>query len=250
MRIIALGCLWLSGWGGFNGVATEPPAPIPINANLELTPLTSDTLLVTSYTEVEGWGRVGSNGVLLVHEDAGFLIDTPMEEETTRQLLDHLESEMQIWLVGFLAQHWHRDSMGGLTVIQERSIPNYASNRTRSIARERGLPIPEIGFEDETTLPFANRHLYIRFFGPAHTSDGVVVWIPQDRLLVGGCTLKSNAARNLGNLADADPEAYPLTLQKLWDAFGESVTVVVPGHGLVGGPEIIRHNLQMARQLP
>lgn len=250
MRFLSLLALVWIGFPEGNKIAAADPEVVKINEDLEIIRVSPQTLIVISYTEVENWGRVGSNSVLLVQGDKGFLIDTPMEVETTRELLDYLESEMNVWLVGFLAQHWHHDSMGGLAVIQNRHIPNYAANRTRDIARERGLPVPEIGFDDKLDLPFGERELQFRYCGPAHTSDGVVVWLPDEQILIGGCALKSQGSRNLGNLADADLEAYPETMKRLWEEYGDTAEIVIPGHGPAGGPTIIQHNLQMALELP
>ena len=42
------------------------------------------------------------------------------------------------------------------------------------------------------------------FPGAGHTRDNLVVWLPEHRVLFGGCMVKSARGRTPGNLADAE----------------------------------------------
>src|SRR6185295_3616589 len=68
--------------------------------------------------------------------------------------------------------------------------------------------------------------------GPAHTRDNIVVWLPDSRVLFGGCAVRA-ATSGLGNVADADLTAYPASIRRVLERY-PAAEVVVPGHGDVG----------------
>ena len=82
------------------------------------------------------------------------------------------------------------------------------------------------------------------YFGPAHSSDNIVVWIPSEKILFAGCMVKSIDATNLGNTADGDLNAYPHTIDRLLSRFPDA-KIVIPGHGKFGGLELILHTKEL-----
>jgi metallo-beta-lactamase class B len=56
--------------------------------------------------------------------------------------------------------------------------------------------------------------------------------------------IKSMYAKDLGNIADGDLSAYPKTIDMLIKKF-PSVKIVIPGHGAIGGFELIRHTKEL-----
>jgi metallo-beta-lactamase class B len=79
------------------------------------------------------------------------------------------------------------------------------------------------------------------YLGPSHTPDDVFVYFPQEKILYGGCALKEQ----LGNLASADLNAYPKTLQKL-RALHLGYTTIIAGHwSPIHGPELVNQYLQL-----
>jgi metallo-beta-lactamase class B len=81
-------------------------------------------------------------------------------------------------------------------------------------------------------------------FGPSHTVDNIVARIPSKKILFGGCMVKSQNARNLGNVADADEESWPGTLKKVKQTYPKA-KVVIPGQGRPGGMELIDHTIEL-----
>jgi len=82
------------------------------------------------------------------------------------------------------------------------------------------------------------------FPGAGHTQDNLVVWVPQHRTLFGGCIVKNAHDRTLGNTADADLREWPASLRRLQTRYGQA-SLVVPGHGEPGGPELLQHTLDL-----
>ena len=93
------------------------------------------------------------------------------------------------------------------------------------------LPDTIVG-ADFTLQNGAVRGFYI---GPSHKPDDIFVWLPNEKVLYGGCVLKEQ----LGNMAGADPAAYRKTLTAL-KAMKLPIETIVAGHwSAVHGPELI-----------
>jgi hypothetical protein len=135
--------------------------------------------------------------------------------------------------------------MEELDIFHVQKIKSYANEMTRKIAIEKGLPVPQIGFTGKMELEVGNKKLVLQYFGPAHTSDGIVVWIPEDKILFG-----NNGVRNfngwVGNIGDANLQEWPKTIEKVKNEFG-SAKVVIPGHGNYGGSELLDYTINLYR---
>lgn len=74
-----------------------------------------------------------------------------------------------------------------------------------------------------------------------------MVWLPDTKLLYGGCFVKGADATTLGNIADADLARWPASIQRVLSLYG-GAKVVVPGHGDLGGPELLTHTLKRIKK--
>ena len=73
------------------------------------------------------------------------------------------------------------------------------------------------------------------YLGPSHNADDIFVYFPKEKVLYAGSILKEH----LGNLAFANLEEYPRTLQKLLQLHLE-IDKIISGHwSAVHGPELI-----------
>lgn len=222
------------------------PAVIEINPNLRLIPISDNAFIHESFSQSETYGRLGSNGLLLIEQENAFLFDTPMADSVTRQLISYIRDSLKLTIAGFITNDWHGDSMGGLQLIIDAGIPSYAHEMTRTIAREKNLPVPKKGFTDSTTIMFGSYEIVCRYFGAAHTMDNIVVWIPKEKILFADCMVKEMKSRDLGYTDDGDLKEYPKTLKKVRAAFPHAA-VVVPGHGKSGGIELIDHTIGLTK---
>lgn len=84
------------------------------------------------------------------------------------------------------------------------------------------------------------------YLGRSHTSDGIFVYFPEEKVLYGGCILKEQ----LGNLAFADVAEYPKTLRKLQQLKLDIRTIVAGHYSPVHGPELIDQYLTLLKNSP
>ncbi len=153
-----------------------------------------------------------------------------------------------------VATHFHFDASGGGAAFQAAGIPVYATRETAQLIAERQVGMragliemvendPELvaEFSTMTVPPPTNQFpqsrgitiraggepaLTVMYPGAAHSPDNVVVWIPRDRVLFGGCMIR--ATGSLGYVGVANLQEWPRSLERLSRFPAE---LVVPGHG-------------------
>lgn len=88
------------------------------------------------------------------------------------------------------------------------------------------IPLATPSTTHEGSFQLQGGKVQVLYLGPSHTEDGVFVYLPNEKLLYGGCIIKPF----LGNLEQANVEQYPKTLEKLKELDLEIETIVA-GHG-------------------
>lgn len=217
---------------------------IKISDDIKILKLSEKAYVHISVTEIPPFGNVSSNGLILLDEQEAFLFDTPMTNEQTKILVDWISRDLNAEITTFIAGHWHGDCMGGLEYIHSRDIASYANEMTIAIADEHGLPLPENGFRDSLSLKLLDLDIYCYYPGPGHSLDNIVIWIPSEKILFGGCFIKDMSSSGLGNTADGDVILWPNSLEKTILMFPDA-EIVIPGHGETGGPELLDHTRKL-----
>lgn len=216
-----------------------------VSPDIALVKLSEHAYAHASYADMPPYGRVGSNGLLLTNGKEAFLFDTPVNDSLTRLLVSWIHDSMGVRIVGFVPNHWHSDCMGGLGNLKSIGVESYANQMTIDIAKSKHLPVPEHGFADSLVLNLGGMKILCDYPGPAHSLDNIVVWIPSERILFAGCMIKAMKSENLGNTADGDTIQYPVTIRRVLKKYGNA-RYVIPGHGEIGGIELIRNTLHLA----
>jgi metallo-beta-lactamase class B len=223
-------------------VSAQERSEILLNSDLMLIPLSENVYLHRSYKEYPS-GRFGSNGLILITGNQAIMIDTPVNDSLTAQLLKYF-SDQGIDFRAVIPTHWHDDCLGGLNAAHQAGIESYGLNLTLKLAKEHGYVPPEIGFDDSLTFDLEGKTVECSYLGAGHSRDNIVVWIPSEKVLFGGCLVKALSARGLGNIADADIAAWPLTIKRVMDKY-PNARYVIPGHGDFGGLELLDHTLNL-----
>ncbi|MDW3651375.1 MAG: subclass B1 metallo-beta-lactamase [Bacteroidia bacterium] len=216
---------------------------IRLSDDLEIQQLTDKVYVHRSYATVEPYGRFYSNGMVYVSEGKAMIFDTPMESEMTEELLDWLKAELKVEIVGIVVNHHHDDCLGGLNHFHDMGVPSWSTSLTRELAIEEKLEAPQNTFKKKKNLSVGNSKVKLFFPGEAHTIDNMVAWLPEEKVLFGGCMVKSLKSGK-GNLDDANVEAWPLTIGKVKKKFGDAVWVI-PGHGKSGGIDLLDYTIDM-----
>jgi metallo-beta-lactamase class B len=217
---------------------------IQISPDLELRKLTEHAYLYTSYYDLEKAPHFPANGMVYLDGDKAYVVDTPWRDRETQELIDWVRNNFKVTIQGFIVTHWHQDCMGGLATVHKNGIHSYALDKTREIANAKNLPLPKTTFSDSLVLYLNDKALICKYPGAGHTVDNIIVWLPDEKILFGGCLVKALAWNGLGNINDAVLEDWPITLEDVLLNYPES-KIVIPGHGAVGDLSLIRHTISL-----
>lgn len=215
------------------------------SSNLKIRQLGSHTYQHISYLAYKG-KPVGCNGVFAIFDKDVIIIDSPTNDKATGELLDFIDKEFSPVKKMAIPNHFHVDCTGGMNVMEARDVDLYAFQKTLELMEDQGLAEKINAFDPsfEIKLGDGEGRVITKYFGPAHTMDNTVSYILPDSILFGGCMMKSlNAGK--GNIADADTLQWSNTVSRIKeDSFGKA-KLVVPGHGAVGGTELLDYTIQM-----
>ena len=111
---------------------------------------------------------------------------------------------------------------------------------TIELAEAHKMPVPQHGFTDSFELNLNGHKIHCHYFGGAHTADNIVIWIPSEEILFGGCMIRDINSTGLGNTSDAKIDEWLPTIEKVIENF-PNAKIVIPGHGDIGGIELLEH---------
>jgi metallo-beta-lactamase class B VIM len=228
----------------------ESHAPRPDTA-VELDSLAPGVWVHTSYYTYPDGSRFSSNGLVVRDGDGVTLIDTAWGERVTATLLDRIERDIRLPVRQAIVTHAHGDRIAGADLLRDRGIPVRAHPRTIELAMEVGLPPPSDSLSGlgKPGAFVSVGDVEVFYPGPGHAPDNLMVWVPAAKVLFGGCAVRPADATTLGNTAHADPQEWPLAIERAVKRFG-AVRVVVPGHGATGGSELLAHTVTLLRRRP
>jgi len=196
---------------------------------VEIAPLKDQVYIYTSYEDMDEYGKVGANGLIIEGKKEAIIIDAPWNNEQTNQLIEWVQDSLKKKVKYVAVTHFHADRIGGIELLKEKSIPAVSGKLTSELA-DKSRPLPDITFKKDTTLKLDNISVELFYPGPGHTEDNIVVYVPQRKVLYGGCFLKSSTSKNLGNVADANIDKWPASIESVKRRYPDA-EIVVPGHG-------------------
>lgn len=216
-------------------------------AQLDFTRISDSSYVFTTYQTYKE-AQISSHGLLKLTSTGVIMIDTPWDTTQFQPLLDSVKLKFNLPVVLVLSTHWHEDRTAGLDYYHKKGIPTYSTYATKNLCAEHHLPQSEFTFEGDTTFQIGNTVFETFYPGAGHSSDNIVVYFPADRLLVGGCFVKSAEAQDLGNLSDANIGMWRVAAKTLIKKYPK-VKTVIPGHQkMTPGKKALKHTLKLARE--
>ncbi|WP_224367740.1 subclass B1 metallo-beta-lactamase [Hyalangium versicolor] len=189
--------------------------------------------------------HIPANGLIIEDGDGSLLVDTTWNAQQAERLLVWAEEELHRPVRAAVVTHFHSDRTGGVPALTARGLPVYGLAETARLAAASKEPVPTRTFEGGQTLGSTE----FFFPGAGHARDNIVVWHPSSGVLFGGCFVKAGDAKDLGNLSDADTAAWPASVARVQERFPQA-RIIVPGHGLPGGPGLLTHTQELLRASP
>jgi cyclase len=207
-----------------------------------------------AYVQPPGSWMVNNTG-FLVGPDGVTSVDTCSTELRTRTYLEAVAAVTPLPVRTLVNTHHHPDHTTGNGLLPGATIVAHEAARTEMLAMAEleaaGLSLdsiweeydagavplapPFLTFRDEVALWVGDRRCELRHVGrPAHTTNDVVVWVPDESVLFAGDLLFNGGTPFLlsGSVAGA--------VRVLEDVVAPlGARTVVPGHGPVCGPEVV-----------
>ncbi len=222
----------------------QPMSTIRVNEDIFLLQIRDSVYAHVTFHTDKVYGRFSSNGLILVRNGEALMVDTPMDNEQTRILYEYLLNTMGVKVTKFVAGHFHNDCIGGLELLKSLGVQSIASRLTVDLCEKHKLPVPSLPFDNYLKFSFNGEDVVCQYFGGGHTIDNIVVWFPSQKVLFGGCLIKSIHSKNLGNLADAVVGSWKQTVLAVIDTFPDA-QVVIPGHGTIGDFGLLTHTVKL-----
>lgn len=195
------------------------------------------------------WADFGANNVgvatyVIYRGDQALVYDTFPSVRQAKWVRDYLE-KAGIHHFVVVNSHWHLDHVGGNAVYADSDQIATEKTRQKLIAHkpaieagtEEGPPaiapllVPGIGLTADTWVTIGDVRIALRPV-EIHSADGLVIWLPDDHLLLAGDTLEDTVT------FVAEPDRIPdqvrnLAAMRQWD-----FDRIYPNHG---NPDVIAH---------
>ena len=210
---------------------------------LKIQKITNNTFVHISYLDAGKFGKVACNGMIVIDNGEALIFDSPAYDSDAEELIHVVKNTLQSKIKGIIATHHHMDCVGGLNAFHNKNIPSYASFTTIELAKQNNTNVPQNGFENILQITVGNRKVRNEFVGEGHTKDNIISYIADEKILFGGCLIKSLKAKK-GNLADANVQAWSKTVQKIKEKY-KNVKFIIPGHGKYGGQQLLEYTIDL-----
>ena len=202
---------------------------------------------IYAYVQLDGsWGL--NNAGFIRGKDSLTLIDTCFTEARTRAYLEAVRNVSSLPMKTLVNTHHHGDHTHGNYLVPEASIIGHELCRQTVIDTglqalhplfpgvdwgDLELAPPTITFNDRMELNSDDLKIELIFMGPAHTTNDIVAWLPQRKLLFAGDLIFNQGTPFV---AMGSVSGSLQALKRLRELGAETI---VPGHGSVCGPEVM-----------
>jgi metallo-beta-lactamase class B len=214
--------------------------------HIEIHELRPGVWIHVSYYEYPGGNRFPSNGLIVRDGDGLILVDTAWGELSTLALLGSIEDGIGLPVRRAVLTHSHYDRLAGADVLEARGVEVLAHPLTQQQAAGQGMPMPDETLTglDEPGADVTLGAVEVFYPGPGHAPDNLMVWLPSERVLFGGCAVRALSSASLGAIADADVEQWAQAIRRSLQRYAEAA-VVVPGHGETGDRSLLDHTVRL-----
>lgn len=207
---------------------------------------------VFAYVQPDGTWWINNTG-FIIGDEGVVVIDTCATELRTRRLLDHIRARSSAPVRVAVNTHHHGDHTHGNYLTYPAAIVAHDRCREEMIATgiqtydgvfgdpppnwgELQLAPPMLTFSDLMQLHVGDKTAELHYIGgPAHTTNDIVAWLPEQRTLFSG-DLVFNGGTPFVLMGSVTGSLAAVERLREFDA-----DVIVPGHGPVCETAVLDH---------
>lgn len=216
------------------------------NPGLTISHLTGDFYVYTTFGSYKG-NPVPSNSMYMITSKGVVLFDTPWDSTQFQPLLDSIKTKHSKEVVMCISTHFHEDRTAGLEYYRRKGIKTYTTEHTDKMSLQRNEKRAEYLIQEDTVFTVGQHKFQTYYGGKGHSPDNIVIWFYKEKILYGGCLVKSTEADDLGNLSDADVKAWSFTIKNIQRQF-KNPAYVIPGHNDWHSTKSLSHTLDLIQQ--
>ncbi len=220
---------------------TPAAAPVQTDAFLEglkadypvtLSKLADGVWVHTTNYRLPGQQPIGVNGLVVVDGDDVILVDGAWGELATVALLERVKAATGKPVTKMVVTHHHADRTAGVDAAERAGVEVFTHPTTPGLAARAGYPAPNTSVAALAEPKSRTRvgKVEIAYPGAGHAPDNLVVYLPEEKILYGGCLVRGAGVTTLGNTEDADLALWAESLDWTRGTYKDAATVV-PGHG-------------------
>ncbi|MFN7118641.1 MAG: subclass B1 metallo-beta-lactamase [Saprospiraceae bacterium] len=211
--------------------------------DIKVESLTKDVYVHVSYQRIGG-NPYPSNGLIVKTSEGVLLVDTGWGEDATEQLYKWVRKNLKAKVKLCIVTHSHGDRASGTGFLQKKGVKVISTPLTAEKSAIQGYAMPDGILPNDTTFTFGDVMVQTFFPGEGHTNDNIVVYLPEPKVLFGGCFVKSSVSMGLGNIADANLKEWGNSMRNVIKKFPD-VKFIIPGHEDWESLESLKHTIQL-----
>jgi metallo-beta-lactamase class B len=216
------------------------------NPGLTISHLTGDFYVYTTYGSYNGM-LVPANSMYLLTSKGIVLFDTPWDSTQFQPLLDSIKIKHNQDVVMCISTHFHADRTAGLEFYRRKGVKTYTTERTDKMSKARNEKRAEFLIHNDTLFTMGQHIFQTYYGGEGHSPDNIVIWFDKEKILYGGCVVKSTEAEDLGNLSDANVKAWAVTIKNIQHKF-KNPNYIITGHQDWSSKESLTHTLNLIQR--
>ena len=187
-----------------------------------------------------------SNSMYVITDSGAVLIDTPWDSSQVLQLIDSIRIKHNSGIWFCVATHSHADRTAGLGVLNRLGIKTISTEFTNILCLQNQEQAANTICPNDTIFNLGNTTMELFYPGRGHSPDNIVLWFPTEKILYGGCLLKSLENISIGNVADANIPEWEYSLMNVMDRYPDP-RIVIPGHFKFGDGSLLQHTLGIVK---
>jgi metallo-beta-lactamase class B len=213
---------------------------------LQISHLTGDFYVYKTFHDYNG-ALISANALYLVTDKGVVLFDAPWDETQFQPLLDTIKKRHSKDVIMHFATHSHDDRSAGLEFYRQKGIKTYTIKLTDQILQKENKKRAEFVIPNDTTFTVGQHTFKVYYPGKGHAPDNIVAWFDKEKVLYGGCFIKSAEAKDLGYLGDSDVKEWKKSIKKVQTKFKNPI-YIIPGHDDWNNTTSLNHTLKMVEE--
>jgi metallo-beta-lactamase class B len=213
---------------------------------LQISQLSGDFYIFTTYQTYKDT-KVPANGMYVVTNEGVVLLDLPWDKTQLQPLLNHIKAKHNKDVVMSVSTHFHEDRTNGIEELKSKDVKTYTTTKTDELSQKKGFERAEFLLEKDTEFKIGQYKFQTFYPGEGHAPDNIVIWFPNEKILYGGCFIKSTEADDIGNLSDANINAWSNSIKSVQKKF-KNPKFVIPGHQGWASTKSLKHTLKLIKE--